>query len=212
MNSLSDFRREYTQGGLSRLDLNADPLEQFQRWLEQAIESGIGDPTAMSIATVDASGRPWQRIVLLKEVDQRGFVFCTNFTSRKAEEIASCPEVCLLFPWKQIDRQVIVAGTATKCSREESAAFFRARPRDSQLAAWASRQSAAIADRDVLEDRFTKLHARFADSEVPAPDFWGGYRITPHTYEYWQGRPGRLHDRFRYEKTNDSWSIERLNP
>lgn len=208
-----EFRREYLAGGLDR-DMLADcPIEQFERWLQQAVSGEISDPTAMVLATVDASGCPWQRIVLLKGVSTRGFVFYTNFSSGKARAIAQNPMVSLLFPWNMLERQVIVAGRAERMSTAESARYFLSRPRESQLAAWASRQSRPISARSLLEAQMNSLKEKFARGEVPVPDFWGGYRVLPERMEFWQGGAHRLHDRFRYYREDaGGWRIERLQP
>ncbi|MEQ9394019.1 pyridoxamine 5'-phosphate oxidase [Haliea sp.] len=208
-----EFRREYLAGGLDR-DMLADcPIEQFERWLQQAVSGEISDPTAMVLATADETGCPWQRIVLLKGVSTRGFVFYTNFSSGKARAIAHNPMVSLLFPWNMLERQVIVAGRAERMSKAESARYFLSRPRESQLAAWASRQSRPISARSLLEAQMNSLKEKFARGEVPVPDFWGGYRVLPERVEFWQGGAHRLHDRFRYYREDaDGWRIERLQP
>lgn len=208
-----EFRREYLAGGLDR-DMLADcPIEQFERWLQQAVSGEITDPTAMVLATVDETGCPWQRIVLLKGVSTRGFVFYTNFSSGKARDIAHNPSVSLLFPWNMLERQVIVAGRAERMSTAESARYFLSRPRESQLAAWASKQSRPISARSLLEAQMNSLKEKFARGDVPVPDFWGGYRVLPERMEFWQGGAHRLHDRFRYFRENaDGWRIERLQP
>lgn len=209
---LDDYRREYTAGGLRREDLADSPLAHFEVWLKQAITAGIQDPTAMSLATVGEDGQPWQRIVLLKHSDERGFIFYTNLGSQKAKEIAHEARVCLLFPWLGLDRQVIIGGVATRLSSAEALRYFVTRPRESQLAAWASRQSHALSTRQILESKFAEMKQRFAKGEVPLPSFWGGYRVVPETFEFWQGRPSRMHDRFRYHADGDAWRIERLAP
>ena len=207
------FRREYVAGGLSREDLDPSPIAQFEQWLQQAVEAGLADPTAMALSTVDAEGRPWQRLVLLKGLSRGGFVFYTNYRSDKARAMAAEPRVSLLFPWNELDRQVIVGGRAERMGALESASYFLTRPRESQIAAWASRQSRPIAGRALLENEVRKLKERFADGEVPVPDFWGGYRVLPERIEFWQGGEHRLHDRFRYQRQTDAdWSIEQLQP
>jgi pyridoxamine 5'-phosphate oxidase len=211
--SYEDFRREYLAGGLSREMLAACPIQQFESWLQQAVDAGLGDPTAMSLATVDSSGCPWQRIVLLKGVSVRGFVFYTNHASAKAADIASRPLVSLLFPWNSLDRQVIVAGTASKMSGAESARYFLTRPRESQLAAWASRQSKTISTKALLLQQMHAMREKFGNGEIPIPDFWGGYRVVPERIVFWLGGEHRLHDRYRYTKAaDDSWNIEQLQP
>jgi pyridoxamine 5'-phosphate oxidase len=207
------YRREYTAGGLSREMLDACPLRQFEQWLEQAVTAGLSDPTAMSLATVDAAGQPWQRLVLLKGASLNGFVFYTNYGSAKARAIAHEPRVALLFPWNELDRQVIVAGVAEKMTAAESARYFLTRPRESQVAAWASRQSRPVPARAALESEFRRLLRQFRRGEVPVPDFWGGYRVRPLRIEFWQGGEHRLHDRFVYARqADDTWTIEQLQP
>lgn len=207
------YRREYTAGGLTRDTLDASPLRQFEQWLEQAVNAGLSDPTAMSLATCDADGNLWQRIVLLKGISSGGFVFYTNYRSNKAKAIAADPRVSLLFPWNELDRQVIVAGVAEKMSMTESARYFLSRPRESQIAAWASRQSRPVPARAALEAEMSRLKAQFAAGEVPVPDFWGGFRIVPRRVEFWQGGEHRLHDRFVYTRVDgDSWEVEQLQP
>ncbi len=210
---IENFRREYLQGGLNREDLQDDPIAQFDIWLSQTIESGIGDPTAMVVSTVSAEGRPSQRIVLLKHVDDDGFIFYTNYGSRKAKEIEGNNKVSLLFPWNKLDRQVKVGGTAEKISVAESAKYFMSRPRGSQLAAWASKQSRKITSREFLLTQLADIKEKFAAGEVPLPDFWGGIRVRPHEVEFWQGGEHRIHDRFEYCLQNDgSWEISQLAP
>ncbi len=207
-----DFRREYVAGGLSRDMLDDCPIAQFERWLHQAISADIDDPTAMSLATVDASGSPWQRLVLLKDVSTDGFVFYTNLGSAKARDMAGEPRVALLFPWNMLDRQVIVGGRAEKMSLAESTRYFLSRPRDSQLAAWASHQSRPISTRALLEEQFQAMRRKFGEGEIPMPDFWGGYRVVPDRVEFWQGGEHRLHDRFMYTRQPSGWHIEQLQP
>jgi len=208
-----DFRREYLAGGLTRDMLDKQPIVQFERWLEQAVAGGLADPTAMSLGTVDAQGRPWQRLVLLKGVSEKGFVFYTNHGSDKAAAIAANPRVSLLFPWNALDRQVIVGGVVEKMSMAASARYFMTRPRESQLAAWASRQSRSISARALLEKQMATMREKFGNGEVPMPDFWGGYRVVPQQIEFWQGGADRLHDRFRYYALDDGeWEIRQLQP
>jgi pyridoxamine 5'-phosphate oxidase len=209
---LESFRRDYLASGLRREDLDASPFLQFDRWLRQAVDAGLKDPTAMSLGTVGEDGRPWQRLVLLKQADAQGFVFYTNLESRKARHIAANPQVCLLFPWNEIERQVIVAGTVTRVSAAESLKYFLSRPRDSQLAAWASAQSRPLSSRTLLEEQFARMKQKFSDGEVPLPAFWGGFRVIPAAFEFWQGRVNRLHDRFGYTREGDGWRVERLAP
>ncbi len=210
---LENLRREYTQGGLERENLLDNPIEQFQLWLEQIIAARIPDPTAMTIATVDASGQPSQRIVLLKHVDDGGFVFYTNLRSRKAQELKQNPKISLHFPWYFLERQVKVCGVVEQLSTAEVLKYFITRPRDSQLGAWASHQSQRISSRSLLMQQFEAMKHKFGKGEIPLPDFWGGYRVKPHQIEFWQGGAHRLHDRFQYDRQADgSWAIERLEP
>jgi len=208
-----EYRREYTAGGLSRDMLDACPLRQFERWLEQSVRAQLEDPTAMVLSTIDEEGGPWQRIVLLKGLSRGGFVFYTNYGSNKARDIAADPHVCLLFPWNELDRQVIIGGMAEKMSVAESASYFVTRPRESQIAAWASRQSRPISARAMLEKQVRVLREKFGKGEIPMPEFWGGYRVMPRRVEFWQGGEHRLHDRFLYRKlTSGDWSIQQLQP
>ena len=208
----ADYRREYTAGGLTLEDLDPSPIRQFETWLEQAVQAGLADPTGMALSTIDKNGDPWQRIVLLKGLSDDGFVFYTNHGSDKAQAMAAEPRVSLLFPWNELDRQVIVGGRAERMSLTESATYFLSRPRESQIAAWASRQSRPIQGRALLEAEVRKLRQKFADGEVPVPDFWGGYRVRPERIEFWQGGEHRLHDRFRYERSAGDWLITQLQP
>jgi pyridoxamine 5'-phosphate oxidase len=211
--SLENYRREYLQGGLNEEDLAADPFEQFARWMEQVIQAGVPDPNAMTVATVDASGQPSQRIVLLKQADKRGFVFYTNLNSRKAQELKQNPKISLHFPWYWLERQVKVCGVVEQLSSAEALKYFLSRPRESQLAAWASQQSKPISSRQLLMQQFERMKNKFSKGEIPLPDFWGGFRVKPHEIEFWQGGPHRLHDRFQYKLQADGqWTIQRLEP
>ncbi|WP_018624566.1 pyridoxamine 5'-phosphate oxidase [Kangiella aquimarina] len=210
--AIDDLRREYLLTKLHRSDLANNPIEQFQLWLQQAIDFDLNDPTAMVLSTVDKDHCPSQRIVLLKDVSDKGFVFYTNSQSNKAQQIADNPNVCLHFPWHKMERQVSIKGTAEKLGIKETLAYFTKRPRESQIAAWASQQSRPIKSRDLLVQQFEKMKARFAKGEVPLPDFWSGYRVKPKSIEFWQGGAHRLHDRFVYTATEDGWNIERLMP
>lgn len=213
MADLADIRREYGQGELTRKDLNADPILQFDSWFKQAQQSDIKDPSAMSLATADASGEVSIRTVLLKIYDQQGFVFFTNYESVKARQISENPKVALLFPWLNLDRQVKIRGIAHRISTQESIKYFLTRPRGSQLGAWVSQQSSVISSRAFLLAKLNEIKQRFADGDITLPEFWGGYRIVPESIEFWQGQPDRLHDRFRYQRQSDnSWEIERLAP
>ena len=211
--NLADIRNEYLRARLTRADLKPDPIDQFNVWLDDAIKAGVIEPTGMSLATVGNDGQPLLRTVLLKGLDARGFVFFTNLESRKARQISENPAVSLLFPWLALERQVIVTGRAVTIPTLESLKYFMTRPRESQLAAWASRQSAAISSRKVLEMEWAKIKEKFGAGKVPLPSFWGGYRVKPETIEFWQGGPSRLHDRFEYRRQADeSWVVERLAP
>jgi pyridoxamine 5'-phosphate oxidase len=213
MHSLADLRRDYTRAGLSEADLLTDPLAQFQRWFDEAQRAELAEPNAMSLTTVSADGQPSSRIVLLKHVDARGFTFFTNYEGQKGVEIAANPRVGLLFYWAELERQVRITGRANQVSREESESYFRRRPRLSRLAAWVSRQSTKIPGRAVLEAELQRLEARYPGEDIPLPPYWGGYLVTPHELEFWQGRPNRLHDRLRYRRDGDApWRIERLAP
>jgi len=200
------------QQGLSRESLDPDPVRQFERWYTAAIESGIPEPNAMSLATVDGDGQPWIRTVLLKLYDEHGFVFFTNFESAKARQIAVNNRVSLLFPWVALGRQVQITGTAAKIPTVESVKYFATRPRGSQIGAWASPQSRVITSRSLLEARVDEMKRRFASGEIPLPDFWGGYRVQPVEIEFWQARECRLHDRFVYTKHAAAWTVERRAP
>ena len=209
---LESFRREYLRGGLHRKDLQEDPIEQFSIWMQQALDLGIIDPTAMTMSTVASDGQPSQRIVLLKNFDDRGFVFYTNYESRKAKELTENSKVSLLFPWNQIDRQIKICGEAQKLSSRDSRDYFVSRPRGSQIAAIASKQSSVIGSRAALMDEFDALSQKYKDEELPFPDSWGGYRVQASEIEFWQGGANRLHDRFRYLRDGQSWRIDRLSP
>jgi pyridoxamine 5'-phosphate oxidase len=209
---LALMRNEYQGAELRQEDLDADPIRQFQAWFGHAMESGMPEPNAMCLSTVSAMGQPSLRTVLLKSYDDRGFVFYTNYQSRKSREIAENPRVALLFTWLKLQRQVSITGTASRISTAESFKYFLTRPRGSQIAAWISNQSTVISSRSMLEMQLEKMKQKFADGQVPLPSFWGGYRVTPQTIEFWQGRPNRLHDRFLYTRQESAWRIERLAP
>lgn len=210
---LESLRREYLMGGLEHKDLASSPFDQFERWMEQVIELQQPDPTAMTIATVSSDGQPSQRIVLLKNFDQDGLVFYTNYDSRKAQELNQNPKISAHFPWHSLERQVKVCGVAEKISAAQSLKYFASRPKGSQVAAVASQQSAVLSSRSVLLNQFEALTQKYQAAEIPFPDFWGGYRIVPTEFEFWQGGANRLHDRFRYLKTADSgWEVARLAP
>jgi pyridoxamine 5'-phosphate oxidase len=205
------LRRDYARGGLVEADLLPDPVAMFQRWLSEAAAAELYEPNAMVVATVSATGQPAARMVLLKGIDERGFVFFTNLGSRKGRELQAQPRCSLLFPWHPLERQVRVDGRASLVSREEVAAYFATRPRKSRLGAWASPQSQVVTGRDELNEAYAETEARFPD-EVPVPEGWGGFRVAAETIEFWQGRPGRMHDRLVYLRTPTGWRIERLAP
>ena len=209
---LTFIRQGYEDNGLDKEDLNDDPFLQFESWLEEAKENEP-IPTAMSLSTVSNNGEPALRTVLLKLFDKNGFVFFTNYKSRKANHIAGNQNVAALFNWIALERQVSINGIAEKIKSKESKKYFMNRPRGSQLGAWVSDQSSVLSSRKILEMKLEEMKLKFSDREIPLPDFWGGYRIIPKTFEFWQGRPNRLHDRFKYLKQgNDSWTIDRIAP
>jgi len=209
---IESIRREYGREKLSEENLKADPFDQFSLWLEQALKAEIADANAMSLATADNEGRPSSRIVLLKGFSREGFRFFTNYNSRKAKELDENSHAALCFFWPVLERQVRIEGTAVKISRKESVMYFRQRPRNSKLGAWASEQSTTVESRDELEASFKKAEKKFAGKEIPTPDFWGGYLLQPSCIEFWQGREGRLHDRIRFKKDGESWEFQRLAP
>jgi pyridoxamine 5'-phosphate oxidase len=211
--NVADVRREYAREGLRRRDLAADPIEQFLKWLGEAKAAYPNDFTTMVLATADRSGRPSARVVLLKACDERGFVFYTNYGSRKGLELEENPRASLAFYWQAFDRQVRVEGQVVKIAREESEIYFRSRPLGARIGAWVSRQSEVVAKREELETAVREAEVRFGES-VPCPEDWGGYRVVPDEIEIWQGRENRLHDRFRYrrEPAGGAWTIDRLSP
>lgn len=210
--NLADFRKEYSDRGLHREELNADPVAQFSQWFSHATELGVHEPNAMTLATVDETGMPYQRTVLLKYFDANGFVFFTNYGSRKSNQLTANPKCSLLFPWITLERQVIVQGVAEKISSAESLKYFASRPRESQIGAWVSNQSEVITSRKFLMQKLAEIKDKFQHGEIPLPSFWGGYRVAPTAIEFWQGGPARLHDRFLYQKSGSAWHIERLSP
>jgi pyridoxamine 5'-phosphate oxidase len=214
--SLAELREEYTLGGLDEPDLHPDPVVMLRSWLDAAIHTKLYDPTAMVLTTVAATGRPSSRMVLLKGLSAEGLVFYTSYSSRKAEELAGQEHCAVVFPWHPLQRQVRVEGVASRLTDEENDAYFAGRPRDSQLGAWASPQSKVVTSREQLDRRYAEVVSRFEGGPVPRPPYWGGFRIVPDTFEFWQGRRGRLHDRFRYRRVPTTpgrpWHVERLGP
>jgi pyridoxamine 5'-phosphate oxidase len=213
MDPLAAMRRTYAQAGLSESDLADGPVAQFRRWFHDAVAAGLVEPNAMVLATASGAARPGVRTVLLKGYDEDGFVFFTSYRSRKAADLDANPYAALLFPWHPLERQVVVEGPVARVARAEAEAYFASRPRASQLGAWASAQSSVVASRQELEDAHDSFAARFPEgTAVPTPEAWGGYRVRPESVEFWQGRPGRLHDRLRYVADGDGWRVERLAP
>jgi pyridoxamine 5'-phosphate oxidase len=210
---LTALRQEYATHGLNRRDLDPDPIKQFSAWFTAAVETGIPDVNAMSLATATGDGKPSVRVVLLKSFDENGFVFYTNYASEKGRQLAENPRAALGFYWVQLERQIRIQGSVEKTSRDDSLRYFHSRPSGAQLGAWASHQSEEIDARRILEARLAEMTERFAGDEIPLPPHWGGYRVRPAIIEFWQSRPNRLHDRFRYSRAADGgWSIARLAP
>ena len=213
ISELSGLRHDYDAHGLRRADLHSDPIEQFRAWFAAALAADIRDVNAMSLATATPEGKPAVRIVLLKGIDRRGFSFFTNYDSAKGCDLEANPRAALVFYWVKLERQIRISGPVERTSREDSAAYFHSRPPGSRLGAWASRQSEVIDSRKILDARLAQMTERFEDGEIPLPPHWGGYRVMPEQMEFWQGRPNRLHDRFRYSRGADgAWQIDRLAP
>ncbi len=210
--NVSDLREEYTRFGLSESDLDPDPIEQFRKWFEEALNADLHEPNAMTLATATPEGKPSARIVLLKGFDERGFVFYTNYEGRKAQELETNPYAALVFYWGELERQVRIEGQVVRASDEESDAYYKSRPRGSRLGAWVSEQSRPIKSRERLEEKVRELETEYEDREIPRPPFWGGYRVVPEAIEFWQGRENRLHDRLLYRYSGAKWKIERLQP
>lgn len=209
---IQGLRKEYRQASLNEAELQADPFSQFKYWFEQAISAQLPEPNAMILSTVSVSGAPSSRTVLLKELDSQGFVFFSNYASRKGREIAVNQQVCLLFYWAELERQVRIEGQIETISAADSDAYFASRPRGSQLGAWASSQSERLDSRETLEQTLQALEQEYADKAIPRPPHWGGYRVVPNAVEFWQGRPSRLHDRLLYQLEGQTWRVSRLSP
>ena len=212
--SIADLRQNYTLAGLSETDLNSNPIEQFDIWFQQALDADLIEPNAMTLATATLDGKPTARIVLLKGVSQRGFVFYTNYESQKGQQLIANPYAALVFLWDKLERQIRIEGKVEKLTESESARYFHSRPKASQLGAWASDQSRVIPNREVLEQKLADLKEQYSeDATVPLPEHWGGFRVVPNRIEFWQGRSSRLHDRLVYDLQADgNWSIKRLSP
>jgi pyridoxamine 5'-phosphate oxidase len=210
--SIADLRRQYAAARLDESDVDPDPIRQFAGWFEEARRAELLEPNAMTLATASADGAPSARIVLLKQVDERGFSFFTDYRSRKGRELEMNPRAALVFHWGELERQVRVSGTVSRLAREENETYFLARPRGSRLGAWTSHQSTVIGTRNDLEERLEAMAARFEGGDVPLPPFWGGFRVRPDSVEFWQGRADRLHDRILYRRERGGWRIERLSP
>lgn len=213
MTNIADLRQEYTKASLDLDTIAPSPFTQFRKWFDEAVKSEVLEPNAFVLSTVAEGGKPFQRTVLMKALDDTGVVFYTNYKSRKAQQIDVNPYVSILFPWYALERQVAITGRIEKVTKMESLAYFTSRPFGSQLGAWVSNQSQVIKSRSILEMKLQEMKAKFMDGKVPLPDFWGGYRIIPETFEFWQGRQSRLHDRIMYQKLdNEDWSTFRMAP
>lgn len=211
--SIAELRHEYALGALSKSGVDPDPIKQFERWLREAIKAQLPEPNAVTLATADRAGRPYARVVLLKDCDADGFVFFTNYHSDKGRQLADNPHAALVFLWLELERQVRIEGTAGKIPSADSEAYFHTRPRESRLGSLASRQSQVVASREILDNRFQQLAGQYPDDNIPMPNHWGGYRVRPEMLEFWQGRHGRMHDRLRYRlQKGGGWLLERLEP
>ncbi len=210
--AIDSIRRDYSAASLSESDVDADPIRQFALWIEHALQAKLPEPNAMTLATAAADGTPSARMVLLRGFDERGFCFYTDYRSRKGHELAENPRAALVFHWPELERQVRITGSVERVSREESEAYYRSRPPGSRIAAWASLQSSVLPSREDIDVRYAELAGRFADSDIPLPPHWGGFRVVPNEIEFWQGRPSRLHDRLRYSRPSGAWRLERLSP
>lgn len=211
--NVADLRKEYIKDSLRRSNLDPNPFGQFKTWMEQACQTEVLEPNAMTLATVDSSGKPWTRTVLLKGFSEHGFLFFTNYESRKSRQIAENAQVSLLFPWLALERQVSINGRAERISASESLKYFQSRPEGSQIGAWASPQSQVITSRKLLELKWDEMKRKFAAGKIPLPSFWGGFRVIPETFEFWQGGTNRIHDRFLYSReSGNDWTIDRLAP
>jgi pyridoxamine 5'-phosphate oxidase len=210
--SIAHLRREYALARLDEANVSADPIAQFDRWFAEAREAKLAEPNAMALATATRDGAPSVRMVLLKGVDQRGFSFFTDYRSQKGVELEANPRAALVFYWPELERQVRITGRVSVVPREESESYFRTRPRESRLSAWASHQSQVVPDRKSLDDRGREIDAKFPTDNVPLPPYWGGYWLAPELIEFWQGRPSRFHDRLRYTRDGNGWRLERLSP
>lgn len=209
---IATIRKDYMLHSLTENEIDINPISQFEKWWQQAIESKIEEVNAMTLATVNSNGYPSARIVLLKGYNENGFIFFTNYESRKGKELETNPNASIVFFWKELERQIRIEGTVSKISEKESTDYFKSRPIESQIGAWASPQSSVIASRDMLENNFKELNFQYNGLEIPKPPHWGGYILNPVKIEFWQGRPGRLHDRIEYERMNEGWILRRLAP
>lgn len=211
-NYINTLRHDFSKESLDEKDVDHNPVKQFSKWFKEAVDAKVNEPNAMSLSTVSSDAKPSARIVLLRNFDEKGFVFYTNYTSRKGEEIAGNPNAALLFFWPELERQVRIEGMLSKQSSQESDLYFNSRPRESKLGAWTSAQSKVISSRKVLDEEYEKLSKQYPEENIPRPANWGGYALKPHTIEFWQGRPSRLHDRILYTMENGTWKTERLAP